>query len=38
MAISLRGHLLVASPKLGDGNFFRTVILLLQHDSDGGFG
>jgi putative transcriptional regulator len=38
MAISLRGHLLVASPKLTDVNFFRSVILMLQHDDDGALG
>jgi putative transcriptional regulator len=38
MAESLRGHLLVASPKLSDANFRRTVILMLQHDSAGAVG
>lgn len=28
---TLRGRLLVAAPSLGDANFFRTVILMLEH-------
>jgi putative transcriptional regulator len=35
---SLQGHFLVASPYLGDGNFFRTVILMIRHDSDSALG
>lgn len=35
---SLQGKLLVASPHLGDGNFFRSVVLLVKHDADGAFG
>jgi len=35
---SLKGHLLVASPKLRDPNFFRAVILLVQHDEKGSLG
>jgi putative transcriptional regulator len=35
---SLQGHLLVASPKLVDPNFFNTVVLLVQHGSDGALG
>lgn len=35
---SLRGHLLVATPELGDPNFSRTVVLILKHDGDGAFG
>lgn len=35
---SLQGHLLVASPKLSDPNFFHTVVLLIQHDDEGAFG
>lgn len=34
----LKGHLLVASPKLRDPNFFRSVILLVQHDERGSLG
>lgn len=35
---SLSGSLLVATPTLLDPNFFRTVVLLLQHDEDGCVG
>lgn len=35
---SLQGHFLVASPHLGDSNFYRTVILMVQHDEEGAFG
>lgn len=35
---SLQGHFLVASPHLPDPNFYRTVVLLLQHDGEGAFG
>lgn len=35
---SLTGHLLVASPKLSDGVFDRTVVLLLEHNDDGAMG
>ena len=34
----LSGQLLVAKPRLGDPNFHRTVILLLDHSDDGAFG
>jgi putative transcriptional regulator len=37
-SISLQGKLLVASPHLGDGNFFRSVVLLIKHDDEGAFG
>ena len=32
------GRLLVAEPMLGDPNFDRTVILMLQHNADGALG
>ncbi len=32
------GRLLVAEPMLGDPNFDRTVILVLQHSADGALG
>jgi len=32
------GTLLVASPVLLDPNFYRTVVLVLQHDHDGAVG
>jgi putative transcriptional regulator len=35
---SLAGNLLVATPVLLDPHFFRTVVLLLQHDEDGCLG
>jgi putative transcriptional regulator len=35
---SLQGHLLVASPKLLDPNFYRTIVLMVQHDDDGAMG
>ncbi|ROS30508.1 YqgE/AlgH family protein [Cellulomonas sp. PhB150] len=35
---SLRGQLLVATNRLQDPNFRRTVVLLLEHNEDGAFG
>jgi putative transcriptional regulator len=35
---SLRGHFLVASTQLKDANFYRSVVLLVQHDDDGALG
>lgn len=35
---SLAGSLLVAAPELGDPNFERTVVLLIQHDDQGAMG
>ena len=35
---SLKGHFLVASPHLSDTNFFRSVVLMIQHDDEGAFG
>jgi putative transcriptional regulator len=29
---------LVSMPQLGDPNFFRSVVLILQHDAEGAFG
>src|SRR3954447_11665506 len=37
-ASSLRGKLLVATPVLGDPNFNRTVVLVLEHSPDGAVG
>jgi putative transcriptional regulator len=34
----LAGRLLVSTPWLGDPNFRRTVVLLLDHSDDGAFG
>jgi putative transcriptional regulator len=36
--VSLRGHLLVATPLLIDPNFWRSVVLILQHDDEGSIG
>jgi putative transcriptional regulator len=38
MPETLKGHLLIASPKLRDPNFFRAVVLLVQHDERGSLG
>lgn len=35
---SLAGSFLVAKPELQDSNFHQTVVLLLQHGSEGAFG
>ncbi len=35
---SLQGNFLIASPHLGDGNFNRSVVLMVKHDDDGAFG
>ncbi len=35
---SLQGSFLVASPHLADPNFFRTVVLMIQHNEEGAFG
>ncbi|MFD6420088.1 YqgE/AlgH family protein [Streptomyces sp. NPDC060194] len=35
---SLTGRLLVATPDLGDPNFTRTVVLVLDHDAKGSLG
>ena len=34
----LTGRLLVATPALGDSNFERSVVLILDHDEDGALG
>ena len=34
----MRGRLLVATPDLEDPNFFRTVVLMLEHTDDGALG
>lgn len=38
MDTSLQGHFLVASPTLGDPNFFRAVVLIIEHDESGALG
>jgi putative transcriptional regulator len=35
---SVRGQLLIAGPRLVDPNFFRTVVLVIEHSEDGAFG
>lgn len=35
---SLQGRLLVATPRLPDENFFRTVVLMVQHNEHGALG
>jgi putative transcriptional regulator len=35
-AASLSGQLLIAAPSLADPNFFRTVVLLIEHDAATG--
>jgi Putative transcriptional regulator len=35
---SLQGQFLVASPHLGDGNFNRSVVLIIKHDDEGALG
>lgn len=34
----IAGRLLVASPYLSDGNFFRSVVYMVRHDEEGAFG
>jgi putative transcriptional regulator len=34
----LPGHLLIASEKLRDPNFFQSVVLLVRHNEEGAFG
>ena len=35
---SLQGHLLIASPHLGDPNFARSVVLMVEHQREGALG
>jgi putative transcriptional regulator len=35
---SLRGQLLVATPRLPDENFARSVVLMVEHNQDGALG
>lgn len=38
MDASIAGKLLVATPSLIDPNFFRTVVLMIEHDDEGALG
>lgn len=38
MLKSLKGHFLVASRKLNDLNFYRTVVLIVEHNEQGATG
>lgn len=38
MTESLRGRLIVATPTLLEPNFFRTVVLILEHSHEGAVG
>lgn len=38
MAESLRGHFLIAAKHLRDSNFFKTVVLMLEHNDGGAMG
>lgn len=35
---SLKSQLLIASPELGDPNFSKTVVLMLEHSEEGALG
>jgi putative transcriptional regulator len=35
---SLQAHFLVASPKLADPNFYKSVVLIIKHDDEGAMG
>jgi putative transcriptional regulator len=35
---SLKGQLLIATPRMSDPNFARAVILMVEHDGDGAWG
>jgi putative transcriptional regulator len=38
MSHNQAGRLLIASPYLRDGNFLRSVVLMVRHDAEGAFG
>ena len=38
MSESLQGHLLIASPELMSPEFFRSVVLLVEHNENGAMG
>ena len=38
MAESLRGQFLISGPRLRDPNFFKSVVLMVEHGPDGSMG
>lgn len=38
MPESLRGHFLIAGPRLRDPNFFKTAVLMIEHSEEGAMG
>jgi putative transcriptional regulator len=38
MSESLRGHCLIAAKRLRDPNFYKTVVLMVEHGADGAMG
>ncbi|MCH7689208.1 MAG: YqgE/AlgH family protein, partial [Planctomycetes bacterium] len=38
MCDSLRGQYLIAGKQLRDPNFFKTVVLIVEHGEDGAMG
>ncbi len=36
--MSVKGQLLIAGPRLVDPNFWRTVVLIIDHNDEGAFG
>jgi putative transcriptional regulator len=38
MPESLQGHLLISSPNLGDPNFVKSIVLIVQHGESGALG
>jgi len=38
MTVSLQGSFLIAAPQLRDPNFYRSVVLMLEHNSENAMG
>ena len=38
MPATIRGHFLVAGPRLRDPNFFKSVVLVVEHNDEGAMG
>lgn len=38
MPATLRGHFLIAGPRLKDPNFFKSVVLVVEHNDEGAMG